>query len=109
MPKEESDSSGREGSGDPSQRDVPSGIGKRPQGAGSYFRKDENALHQDPPGDKVTVELSPYDLTRGRIILGKSKAEFNFLNNWVKSMKVRASVKKICDKCKIVKRKGVIR
>ena len=24
-------------------------------------------------------------------------------------MKVRASVKKICDKCKIVKRKGVIR
>ena len=24
-------------------------------------------------------------------------------------MKVRASVKKICDKCKIIKRKGVIR
>ena len=24
-------------------------------------------------------------------------------------MKVRASVKKICDKCKIVKRKGVVR
>lgn len=24
-------------------------------------------------------------------------------------MKVRASVKRICDKCKIVKRKGVIR
>ena len=40
------------------------------------------------PGDKVTVELSPYDLTKG---------------------KVRASVKPICSKCKIVKRKGVIR
>jgi large subunit ribosomal protein L36 len=26
-----------------------------------------------------------------------------------KHVKVRASVKKICDKCKVVKRKGVIR
>lgn len=26
-----------------------------------------------------------------------------------RDMKVRASIKKICDKCKIVKRKGVIR
>ena len=26
-----------------------------------------------------------------------------------KAMKVRASVKKICDKCKIVHRKGVVR
>ena len=25
------------------------------------------------------------------------------------AMKVRASVKKICDKCKIVRRKGVVR
>jgi len=25
------------------------------------------------------------------------------------AMKVRASVKKICDKCKIIKRKGVVR
>ncbi|MEK6646940.1 MAG: 50S ribosomal protein L36 [Candidatus Firestonebacteria bacterium] len=24
-------------------------------------------------------------------------------------MKVRASVKKICDKCKVIKRKGVVR
>ena len=39
------------------------------------------------PGDKVTVEMSPYDLTKGR-------------------MKVRPSVKKICEKCKIIKRKG---
>lgn len=27
----------------------------------------------------------------------------------VQKMKVRPSVKKICDKCKIIKRKGVIR
>jgi large subunit ribosomal protein L36 len=27
----------------------------------------------------------------------------------LKSMKVRASVKKICDKCKIIHRKGVVR
>ncbi len=37
------------------------------------------------PGDKVTVEMSPYDLT-----------------------KVRPSVKKMCDKCKVIKRKGKI-
>ena len=43
------------------------------------------------PGDKVTVEMSPYDLTRGRI-------------TW----KVRPSVKKMCDKCKVIKRKGKI-
>ena len=34
------------------------------------------------PGDKVTVEMSPYDL--------------------------RPSVKKICEKCKVIKRKGRI-
>ena len=44
------------------------------------------------PGDKVTVEMSPYDLTRGRI-------------TW---RKVRPSVKKMCDKCKVIKRKGKI-
>ncbi len=27
----------------------------------------------------------------------------------VRKMKVKASVKKICDKCKIVKRKGILR
>lgn len=27
----------------------------------------------------------------------------------VSAMKVRASVKKMCDKCKIIKRKGVVR
>ena len=37
------------------------------------------------PGDRVTVEISPYDLTRGRI---------------------RPSVKPICDKCRVIKRKG---
>jgi translation initiation factor IF-1 len=47
------------------------------------------------PGDKVTVELSPYDLTRGRITFDV--------------MKVRASVKKMCSECKVFKRKGVVR
>ena len=46
-------------------------------------------------GDKVKVQMSPYDLNRGRI-------------TW-SEMKVRPSVKKICDKCKVIKRKGVIR
>jgi translation initiation factor IF-1 len=51
------------------------------------------------PGDKVAVELSPYDLTRGRIV-------YRYKGGL---MKVRASVKKICDKCKIVHRKRVVR
>jgi len=51
--------------------------------------------------DDVTMPGSP--------ALVGGELQFNFLNNWIKRMKVRASVKKICDKCKIVKRKGVIR
>jgi large subunit ribosomal protein L36 len=37
------------------------------------------------------------------------KAELLTGINRNKKMKVRASVKKICDKCKIIKRKGVVR
>jgi len=48
------------------------------------------------PGDKVKLEISPYDLNRGRII-------------WRGKMKVRPSVKPMCDKCKVIKRKGVVR
>ena len=52
------------------------------------------------PGDKVKLEISPYDLNRGRIIWrGKQEEE----------MKVRPSVKPMCDKCKVIKRKGVVR
>lgn len=52
------------------------------------------------PGDKVTVQMSPYDLTRGRITW-RSKQE-------VFDMKVRPSVKPICEKCKVIKRKGKV-
>ena len=52
------------------------------------------------PGDKVTVQMSPYDLTRGRITW-RSKVSME-----VNSMKVRPSVKPMCEKCKIIKRKG---
>ena len=48
-------------------------------------------------GDKVKIELSPYDLKRGRKRIQES------------AMKVRASVKPICPKCKVVRRKGVVR
>lgn len=53
------------------------------------------------PGDKVKVELSPYDLTRGRITWRGKAQEDN-------EMKVRASVKPICEKCKVIKRKGKV-
>ena len=45
------------------------------------------------PGDKVKVELSPYDLTRGRIHVQTP-------------MKVRASVKPMCERCRVIKRHG---
>ena len=54
------------------------------------------------PGDRVEVELAPHDPTRGRItrkLLGRRRG----------LMKVRASVKKICDKCKVIRREGVVR
>jgi translation initiation factor IF-1 len=53
------------------------------------------------PGDKVKVELSPYDLTRGRITY-RFKEE-------VTNMKVRPSVKVRCEHCKIVRRQGAVR
>lgn len=55
------------------------------------------------PGDKVLIEMSPYDLSKGRII---------WRDKWWKElfkMKVRPSVKPICEKCRIIKRKGSIR
>ena len=53
------------------------------------------------PGDKVTVQMSPYDLTRGRITW-RSKYTGGF------DMKVRPSVKPMCEKCKVIKRKGKV-
>ena len=52
------------------------------------------------PGDRVTVEISPYDLTRGRITFRHKQSQEG------KRMKVRPSVKPICDKCRVIKRKG---
>ena len=46
------------------------------------------------------------------VLLGElSKKQKNIYNtkNEVNKMKVRPSVKKICEKCKIIKRKGVTR
>ena len=62
------------------------------------------------PGDRVAVELSPYDLTRGRIVYRYKGSELkDWIDNWLRVMKVRASVKKMCDKCKVIRRHGVVR
>jgi translation initiation factor IF-1 len=101
------------------------------------------------PGDRVAIELSPYDLNRGRIVyrykwtphspdchdsfwllgsqglpwhskdharmglspLGMFSVPLASRFNQKKgiTMKVRASVKKICDKCKVIHRRGVVR
>jgi large subunit ribosomal protein L36 len=49
--------------------------------------------------EKGAVELSLCDLSKGGL-----RGNENNLN-----MKVRASVKKLCENCKIIRRKGVIR
>jgi large subunit ribosomal protein L36 len=53
------------------------------------------------PGARVRVCMSPFDMSRGEIVevLGRQRRE----------MKVRTSVKRICERCKIVRRKGVVR
>ena len=52
------------------------------------------------PGDRVEVELAP-----ARSDAGKDFEE----DRMSEIMKVRASVKKICDKCKVIHREGVVR
>ena len=51
------------------------------------------------PGDTVTIELSPYDLKHGRITYRKQEGI---------KMKVKPSVKKMCAKCRIIRRKGKV-
>jgi len=55
------------------KRDVSRKAGKRPCGCWGTFPEDADALHRILPGDKVTVELTPYDLTRARIVSAPSK------------------------------------
>ena len=56
------------------------------------------------PGDKVTMEMSPYDLTKARITWRSKYAPCVIKE--VNIMKVKPSVKPICEKCKVIKRKG---
>src|ERR1700735_3377609 len=65
------------------------------------------------PDDRVVVELSPYDLSRGRIVYGdKYRAEGARAENPAPerlrrtAMKVKPSVKKICSKCRVIRRHG---
>ena len=58
------------------------------------------------PNDKVTVEMTPYDLTKARITFPRQVAVGTLKAT---TMRVQASVKKICRNCKLVRRKGVLR
>src|SRR5680860_817150 len=69
------------------------------------------------PEDRVVVELSPYDLTRGRIVYRykyqpqrtPSETPANTVSRprrELRNMKVNPSVKPICDKCKVIRRHG---
>ena len=50
------------------------------------------------PGDKVKLEMSPYDLSKGRIV-------YRYKQN---TMKVKASVKKRSVDCKVIRRNGKV-
>jgi len=62
------------------------------------------------PGDKVMLQISPYDLSKGRITF-RQKSRRGRISAFSISriMKVRPSVKRLCASCKIVKRKNVVR
>ena len=64
------------------------------------------------PEDRVVVELSPYDLTRGRIVYRykytatSTTSDADATDEPEVTMKVNPSVKPICDKCKVIRRHG---
>ena len=58
------------------------------------------------PGDRVTIELSPYDLSRGRVTFRAKDVKRNRESNDNEST---ISVKKLCSECKVFKRNGVVR
>ena len=58
------------------------------------------------PQDRVVVELSPYDLTRGRITFRYRQLKLESFQREGRAVKVKPSVKKICDKCKVIRRNG---
>jgi large subunit ribosomal protein L36 len=55
------------------------------------------------------TKLQIYPITKWKKNLGREKPPAVRISERSRNMKVRASVKKICDKCKIVHRKGVVR
>jgi len=63
------------------------------------------------PGDKVMLEVSPTIFRRGGSHSAKGKIADRLRGfssrGWI--MKVRPSVKRLCEACKIVKRKNVVR
>src|SRR5205823_5088771 len=66
------------------------------------------------PGDKVMLEVSPYDLSKGADHLPPevttAEPAPRFSSRRIECfMKVRPSVKRLCVACKIVKRKNVVR
>lgn len=62
-----------------------------------WYNSTLRQAHQRPAGYKpATKEKTP-------------PPDAKFQTKDVDAMKVRTSVKKICDKCKIIKRKGVVR
>jgi large subunit ribosomal protein L36 len=55
-------------------------------------------------GTNNSVQRSAYSVQKD-----KGAADWKLMRDGWEFMKVRASVKKICDKCKVIHRRGVVR
>src|SRR5699024_10064187 len=58
------------------------------------------------PQDRVVVELSPYDLERGRNVYGYTSNYPPLERSRRNPVNVQPSVKRICDDCKVIRRHG---
>ena len=78
------------------------------------LRISKDRVHSDVTGNGQKASAVPCSRTEGLSLTGRQLAEGRAvsaagLRGKEQEMKVRASVKPMCDKCKVIKRKGVVR
>lgn len=65
---------------------------QRPSDPGGARRQNDGASHRVFVGDKVLVEMTPYDLTKGRIVYRSSKDRMRFApGDYIDSINARSS------------------
>src|SRR5437588_8783416 len=107
-----SDRGDGKGRRDFAERDVPRRVGgEQTSGSGARLRQDAQELHTDTSGrPRAGRTLAIRSEPRAHhLSLQVSGGAEGFPKRGEEAMKVRASVKKMCDNCKIIHRKGVVR